>query len=144
LSCFKESLDSAPSHFTSLVAPWLTGGNLTVNSSPIVSDIEKLFVVEYEVKCDGAESSDSLKQDKTDSVNNRSQSPMNDSSDSLEGVYQIKWAKLFVVEFSGLISGFGEFDCSLPLFVSSVRESLFFKGGNFTISSSFVELLHSS
>jgi hypothetical protein len=62
LSCFKESLDSAPSHFTSLVAPWLTGGNLTVNSSPTVSDIEKLFVV----------------------------------------------------EFSGLISGFGEFDCSLP------------------------------
>jgi hypothetical protein len=39
---------------------------------------------------------------------------------------------LFVVEFSGLISGFGEFDCSLPLFVSSVRESLFFKGGHFT------------
>jgi hypothetical protein len=63
------------------------GEELTVKLPPVSQGATN------EVKCDGAESSDSLKQDKTDSVNNRSQSPMNDSSDSLEGVYQIKWAK---------------------------------------------------
>ena len=63
------------------------GEELTVKLPPVSQGATN------EVKCDGAESSDSLKQDKTDSVNDRSQSPMNDSSDSLEGVYQIKWAK---------------------------------------------------
>lgn len=82
--------------------PDINSENSTTNDSSISETVDEELTVKLppvsrgatnDVKCDGAESSDSLKQDKTDNVNDRSQSPMDDSSDSLEGVYQIKWVK---------------------------------------------------
>lgn len=66
-----------------------TKSELTVKLPPIEGDEQELATK------DGATLQESLKLESTDCVNERSQSPMDDKSScgSLEGVYQIKWAK---------------------------------------------------